>query len=260
METLREILMHSDEEDLQILIEYQKNDKRFKGLDKYAKVSAIIDEIRANGTNTFQNILLKKNEYDSIVRDVAKQLKVTYNKDATTDIIETEIVIKLISDEFKTMSVDQQKEILENLGIDNVSSILASPGLLAGILAAKLSGFAIYRLTAIAANAIAKAILGKGLTFVANAALMRGIGIALGPVGWGVSAAWFAFDLAGPNFKKTIPSIVHIALLRQKYRENKNLKCPNCQSPIPLDAKFCMECGTKIEKTTDSDINFILTR
>jgi len=248
METLREILMHSDEEDLQILIEYQKNDKRFKGLDKYAKVSAIIDEIRANGTNTFQNILLKKNEYDSIVRDVAKQLKVTYNKDATTDIIETEIVIKLISDEFKTMSVDQQKEILENLGIDNVSSILASPGLLAGILAAKLSGFAIYRLTAIAANAIAKA------------ALMRGIGIALGPVGWGVSAAWFAFDLAGPNFKKTIPSIVHIALLRQKYRENKNLKCPNCQSPIPLDAKFCMECGTKIEKTTDSDINFILTR
>jgi len=240
--------MHSDEKDLQTLIDYQKNDKRFKGLDKYNKVSAIIDEISVNGTNTFQNILFKKNEYDSIVRDVAKQLKISYNKYATTDIIETEIVVKLISDEFKNMSVDQQKEILDNLGIDNISNISA----------AKLSEFAIYRLTAIAANAIARAILGKRLPFVASAALMRSMGIAFGPVGWGVSTAWFAFDLAGPNFKKTIPSIVHIALLRQKYRENKNLKCPNCQSPIPLYAKFCMECGTNLEKTTTSDINFII--
>ncbi len=248
-ETLREILLNSSDEDIQVLVEYQKNEKRFRGIaDKYAKVSALIDEIRKNGGNTFRNLIRGEGvEYDIIVRDVANQLKVKYEKNAQTDNIEFEIIKKLIADEFEKMSLEQKKEILENLGAENADAIIAAPAMLTGLLAAKLSGFAIYKLTAIVANAIARAILGRGIGFAAGAALMRGIGVALGPVGWVFAGAWFAIDLAGPAFSKTIPSIVQVALLRQKYRQEQGRKCHKCNAPIIIGAKYCIECGEPIK-------------
>jgi len=80
METLREILMNSSDEDIQILIDYQKHPERFANLqDKYSKVSAVIDEIRRNGGNTFMNLIRDKGvEYDEVVRDVAKQFKIPF--------------------------------------------------------------------------------------------------------------------------------------------------------------------------------------
>lgn len=248
-ETLREILLHSSDEDLQVLVEYQKNEKRFRSItDKYAKVSALIDEIRNNGGNTFKNLIRNHGvEYDVIVRDVANQLKVKHEKDAQTDDIELEIIKKFISEEFEKMSLEQKQEILENLGAENIDAVIAAPAMLAGLLAARLGGFAVYKLTAIVANAIARAILGRGMGFAAGAALMHGIRVALGPVGWALNAAWFAVDLAGPAFSKTIPSVVQVALMRQKYRQEQGRKCPKCQAPIVIGAKYCIECGELIK-------------
>lgn len=34
----------------------------------------------------------------------------------------------------------------------------------------------------------------------------------------------------------------------------KEEKCPNCGSAVPANAKFCLECGTKIEKLADDEV------
>jgi len=249
-ETLHEILMNSSDEDLQVLIDYQKCPDKFNypNYNKAAKVLLLIEEIRTNGGNTFANLIRGKGvEYDEVVRDVAKQLKVNFHENAQTDVIEMEIIKKLISDEFDKMSLEQKREILETIGAEHAEAVIAAPAMLAGLLAARLSGFAIYKLAAIAANAIAKAVLGKGLAFAGNAALMKGIGVALGPVGWVATGAWLAFDLAGPAFRKTVPSVIHVALLRQKYRQNQLRKCDKCQTPLIAGTRFCAECGEPIK-------------
>ena len=38
-----------------------------------------------------------------------------------------------------------------------------------------------------------------------------------GPVGWAVTAIWTIFDIASPAYRVTIPCVLHIAMLRQKY-------------------------------------------
>jgi uncharacterized protein YaaW (UPF0174 family) len=85
---------------------------------------------------------------------------------------------------------------------------------------ASIAGFLAYRIAVIVANATAKQVLGRGLTFAANTALTRGLAVFIGPIGWIVSGLWAGYDLAGPAFRITLPCCCHIAYLRQakKYR------------------------------------------
>ncbi len=250
METLREILMNSSAADLEVLAEYQKELTKYQTVSSQElKISFLINEIRHNGGNTFANLIRGNGvEYDEIVRDVAKHLKVNFNsqKPPDTDFLELEIIKKMITDEFSKMDPAQQKEVLASLGAENMDLLKVSPVVLAGLLAANLSGFAIFRLSAIAANAIARFILGRGLTFGANTLLTRSLAVATGPVGWVLGTAWMAVDLAGPAYRITVPSVIHIALLRQKYRTTRQPQCSNCGAPVLQGTKFCAECGTKI--------------
>lgn len=82
--------------------------------------------------------------------------------------------------------------------------------------AIKLGGFASYKVAVIVANAVARALLGRGLSFAANAALTRWIGVFAGPIGWAVTIAWTALDIAGPAYRVTIPAVIQIAYMRVK--------------------------------------------
>ncbi len=53
------------------------------------------------------------------------------------------------------------------------------------------------------------------VSFAANAAITRVVGTMLGPIGWIATGAWLAYDLAGPAFRKTVPAVVYVAMLRQ---------------------------------------------
>ncbi len=58
----------------------------------------------------------------------------------------------------------------------------------------------------IIANAILKAILGRGLTIAGNAALTRTMAVLTGPIGWVITGLWTAIDIAGPAYRVTIPN------------------------------------------------------
>ena len=80
----------------------------------------------------------------------------------------------------------------------------------------RASGFLAYQLAVVVANGVARAVLGRGLTFAANAALTRLLGILVGPVGWAITGAWTAIDLASPAYRVTVPCVVQVAAIRHE--------------------------------------------
>lgn len=82
-----------------------------------------------------------------------------------------------------------------------------------------LSGFVAYRVAVVVANAVTQQLLGRGLAFRANQALVRGIGALAGPVGWALNGTWTLFAVAGPAYRVTIPSVIQVAFLRLQVKQ-----------------------------------------
>ncbi|WP_211239022.1 ubiquinol-cytochrome C chaperone family protein [Desulfonatronum lacustre] len=78
-------------------------------------------------------------------------------------------------------------------------------------------GFKSYQHTLIIVNAIMKALIGRDLSFAGNVALTRTMVIFTGPIGWIITGLWTAIDIAGPAYRVTIPAVIQVAALRQKY-------------------------------------------
>ena len=76
-------------------------------------------------------------------------------------------------------------------------------------------------------------------------------------LGFGVGMA--AVNAMAPQVGEMMKNInpvssksVNEAVTQQQ--ENQTAKCPNCGNILPPNAKFCLECGTKIEQITQNEI------
>ena len=157
-------------------------------------------------------------EYEEIVCDVGEKLKVKgVNKNMSVELNEEFIIQHLFSDALKKMSDEERSALMRsmNLSEKDQGAILAGTLMASQVMLNQFGGFAVYRMSVILANMLARSLMGNGLNFAANAALVRGVGAFLGPIGWIASGAWLAVEIAGPAFRKTVPAIVHIAMLRQ---------------------------------------------
>lgn len=179
----------------------------------------IAEEIQCFGGNSFVNMLRMGEgvEYKEILIDVCDKLKVNYNKDANVEKIESNLLMKILEDALEKMSKEELKELADSIGLDNTSSFTAEG--MAGIFQAvfRAGGFKSYQLTVIIVNAVLKALIGRGLSFAANATLTRTVAVLTGPIGWVITGLWTAIDIAGPAYRVTIPSVIQIAVLRQKH-------------------------------------------
>ncbi len=179
----------------------------------------IAAELQKYGGNTFANLLRGGVGvvYREILMDVCDKLKVNYNKYSSTEMIEENLLMKILKDALEEMSEEERKELLESMG---VSGIGVTPEALFGLFQAifRAGGFKSYQLTVIIANAVLKALIGRGLSFAGNAALTRTMAILTGPIGWAVTALWTAIDIAGPAYRVTIPAVIEISYLRKKHK------------------------------------------
>jgi uncharacterized protein YaaW (UPF0174 family) len=180
----------------------------------------IAAEIQKFGGNTIINMVRggKGVSYKKMVCNVGKRLKVNCNKERETEFIEQQIILKVLETAWEKMSDDEKMEFMEGLG-DEYKTIpipkhFPMPAVQTLI---QLGGFYPFKLAVIVANAIAKALLGRGLSLVANAALTRWIAVFAGPIGWTLTGIWTILDFARPAYRVTIPCVLHIAMLRQKY-------------------------------------------
>ncbi|MYM71623.1 hypothetical protein GTP56_05355 [Duganella sp. FT134W] len=278
------LLAQADVEDLDILVDYItdngegrislnndvcarlvqcKERKNYTSGDR----TLIENEIRSFGGNTLTNVyrevrsnvsfgsLLDKVlpavdtsiSYDEIVKDVASHLKVPYGKSDDVLIVEDGILRKILRDSLEKMSPEERATVLKELNVTDLG--LLGPAASAALIAAgRAGGFATYKLALVVANAVSKAILGRGLPLVVNAAAARTIGIVLGPIGWVVTGVWTLADMASPAYRVTVPCVVQISYMRQKAIVEASSKgCSACGARNERSARFCNDCGADIK-------------
>ncbi len=220
--------------------------KTYKRLEIVGKRSdeIILEEIQGFGGNSFINLLRGGTgvSYKEVVADVASKLGAKISDSTTCESMEIAILSKVIEKSWDKMTLEERKTLGEGLHIPGKGAI----GLAAILASAELGGFATYRLAAVVANAVARQVIGRGLALGANAALMEGMGVLIGPIGWALMTLWLAADLAGPAYRVTVPCVIHMAYLRQKIAAMNQVTCPQGHVQSDPNAKFCSTCGAPI--------------
>lgn len=211
----------------------------------------INNEIRAFGGNSVANVFRSvigngPITYKEVATDVAKHLKVSVSDSMTVTEIETAILQKILKESLEKMTDEEKREILGALNVTDLSP--TGPALTAVLIkAARMGGFSTYKMAMVVANAVARSLTGKGLTFAGHTMLAKTLSVALGPVGWVITGFWTALDLVSPALRVTLPCVVQIAYMRQKaiaaLTENR---CPKCTHDNAPNAKFCGECGAPL--------------
>lgn len=200
-------------ETLTVSDEYKKYGKKYS---KY--IERITEEFLDFGSNT----LWFRKTYKEVLIDVADKLKINFNKDQSIEKIETKILEKVLVEAWEEMSEADKRELIELAKDKYGKSYLKAEGSLALITAFRAGGFTSYKITLIIVNAVAKAVLGRGLSFAANAGLTRAISIFAGPIGMTVAALWTAVDFGGPAYRVTVPCTIIIAAFRREIELRKH--------------------------------------
>lgn len=179
--------------------------------------------------------------YDEILIDVCKAMKLSGN---TLEEREQALLEKVLSDIVSKLSPEETFELLKGLDLptDNINSQVAFAAIIAAI---RGGGFYSYQLALIIANSIARAIIGKGLTFATNATIARTIAMLSGPIGIALTAAWTIIDIAGPAYRVTVPATIYVSLLR---KIKTMVFCKGCNHVLTPSAKFCPECGKAVDQ------------
>lgn len=203
------------------------NDKYKRYYPDHQKyIERIMEEIQLFGGNSFSNLfrLNKGVLYREILCDVCDKMKVNYSKYADVKQIEQDLLIKILNDHIDKCGTEELKKFLKELDlIDKTETAISyTPQAASAILQAaiKAGGFTSYKIILITVNAAWKAIFSRGLTLATNAAFARTAGVLVGPVGWAITGAWTAVDLASPAYRVTIPMCLLIAKLRIESQEN----------------------------------------
>ena len=180
----------------------------------------IAADIQSFGANSLASILRGGDGvlYKEILHDVCRKLAVEHDINDSTDQIELNMLLKIVIDSLDKLKPEELAEIVKDLRIKtkDISAQAITAALQAGI---RLGGFASYQLAMIVANAAYRALFTRGLDFAANAAITRSMALFAGPIGWALTGAWTAIDIAGPAYRMTIPATIEIAYLRLKMKQ-----------------------------------------
>ena len=182
----------------------------------------IATEIQTFGGNTFSNMYRGGGTfYRDILQDVCDRLKVNYHKGSSIQTIEMNLLQKALEDSFEKLDADQRAEVLRALGEENATNLTSNAAVAAAQVLLRTSGFAAYKWALIIVNGILKQSIGRGLSFGANMVMTRTLSVAIGPIGWALTAGWTAYDLAGPAYRVTVPSVLYVAALRLQKAHDK---------------------------------------
>lgn len=209
----------------------------------------IAAEIQCFGANTGATALRggKGVLYREVLTDVCDKMKVNYNNSAPVDHIEMYLLMKVLEDAMAEMSAEELKKVCDELGI---SPKRYTPEAITVLLQVVIrnSGFVAYKIAVIVANAVAKALVGRGLGLAANAVLTKSLAIFAGPIGWVLSGLWVLRDIAGPAYRITIPAVIMVAHLRQEaMRSGDQNEIPPGLDPDPQKTRIQRDIAERDE-------------
>ncbi|MBR5622206.1 MAG: DUF3944 domain-containing protein [Opitutales bacterium] len=206
---------------------YSEKPWREKSPDLWKLVSA---ELQYFGANTLASMFRGSGVlYKEILCDVSKSLKVKFDENSSTDLIETHLLNKVLADTVEKMKKENPEELndfLKEFGLTSgeilkdVGTTSATTIAIAIQTAISLGGIKAYLILNTIIHATARAILGHGLPFAATAPIMKWVSVFAGPIGWTISGILTAIWIATPAMRVTIPAVITVACLRRLQQLN----------------------------------------
>ena len=182
----------------------------YKRHGKYTP-EALVQELREDASNTIGRLLTGSVDYDEAVRRVAKKINID-DADLTDDEIQNEILIirKCLQDYIKNHPEAEEK-------LKDVTNELAgeSQDIIALIQGGTASSF-LMKIQSAGPKVVSRILTAVMVRFIGHqAATSVGRFAAMGvPFLNLIMAAWFIYGISGPAYRKIVPSILNIALLR----------------------------------------------
>ena len=182
-----------------------------------ALIPGMVRELGLYGGNSVVNFFKGEGaDYSTILRRVAKRLKVSFRDTQTDEVIEGYMLQKLFDDMSDSLTDEQLRTMAREFGIKPLR--YSRQAMVAALQIAIRRG-GIYGLTwsMNLANVMARQAICRGVAaFATESVLSRSLSILTGPIGWALTAAWTAYDIAGPAYRVIVPAVIYIAYLRQK--------------------------------------------
>ena len=182
-------------------------------------------EIQKYGANTLATQIFRAGKgvaYEEIVRDVASKLGLPNG--GKVPIIEASIRNLFLKESWRSMNRKERQAFLEELQVRDLTLVANTALPAAALEAVKVSGFGAYKLTVIVANAMARTVLGHGLSFLTNAALTKSLSVLAGPVGWSFAGLLAAHSISGEAYRVTVPCVIQISMIRAAVSERESIK------------------------------------
>ena len=181
-----------------------------------ASPEELLSAILQHGSHDVKRHFSGMPSYLQLVRDVAKTLQLSWREEETETELEQRIYLQVFHQAVEQLSLDEKEPLRQMLAREGANAEDVERLFLEGSLRHFLPsvGYLVsWNVARLVATALAReagaSLLGEGM-----AAWLSPLGLALGAlvVGW---------DLAGPAYRKTIPTVVQIAYLREKARRGK---------------------------------------
>jgi|SRR5882672_2144995 len=160
--------------------------------------------------------------FDQILNDVSKRLKVKQKPLATLE-ARLERLVKSVADRtFFSLPVDRQRELFEKAGLSKEQQlkVLNQIGSNKTLFLPLVMSVAGPKVLMSVLNSLVLSLMTRFMTKEAAIALLRTLGTRfpiwvewLGPIVWVLSLGWFAIDMQGPAYRKTVPALLYIGLV-----------------------------------------------
>lgn len=170
-----------------------------------ALIPNIIDEIQKFGGNTIFNVLRGHGvKYREILEDVCDKLKVNYNKNLSTDLLENELLRKVAVTAIEKMSEEDIKKFDQDLDKKRIlEAILNNNGpIMTMVIAGIVSQ--LTRQTGVRGVAM---LFGRQLGAKVVAIAVPALNV--------IAALWTVMDIASPAYRVTVPFTITLAFIRR---------------------------------------------
>ncbi len=180
-------------------------------------IPGMVKELSLYGGNSVVNFFKGYGaDYSSILRKVAKRLKVSFRDSQADEVIEGYMLQKLFDDMSDKLSDEELRTMAREFCVKPLH--YSRQAIIAALqMSIRRGGIYGLKWSMTVANVVARQVIGRGLAaFASGSFLSRSLTILAGPIGWALTAAWTAYDIAGPAYRVIVPAVIQIAYLRQK--------------------------------------------
>lgn len=191
------------------------------GVAPWEGPAILVREITRDGSNTILSMVMgnPQKNYREIVQGVAQKMQVPVESDDSEILIERKCLETILSKYLKTAPAEERQQIARlieqtgnELGVEEFTRQVRDSSLKLGTLSLLVRQIG-ARATAQIVKKVVARIISRTAAREASKRAAQVAGFAI-PLLNAVMIGWTVWDLAGPAYRKTIPTVLEVAMLR----------------------------------------------